>query len=138
MSFPFSASAWSKPERLRRFAAENLRGEVRHRLLAGETENAEHILLGDFLAAERDQLVEHRLGIAQAAIGALGNRVGRSRLERHLFVRRDVLQVIGDQVRGNAMEIEALAAAENGRQNFLRLGRGEDELHVRRRLLERF
>ena len=49
----------------------------------------------------------------------------------------DELQMFRDQVRRDAMEIEALAAAQDCRQNLLRLGRREDELHVRRRFLER-
>ena len=36
------------------------------------------------------------------------------------------------------MEVEALAATENCRQNLLRLGCRENELHVRRRFLEGF
>jgi hypothetical protein len=35
------------------------------------------------------------------------------------------------------LQVEALAAREDRRQHLLRIGRGEDELHVRRRLLER-
>ena len=50
----------------------------------------------------------------------------------------DELQMLRDQVRRDAVEIEALTAAQDRRQNFLRLGRGENEFHVRRRLLERF
>ena len=49
----------------------------------------------------------------------------------------DELQVIGDEICRDAMKIEALAAAEDCRQDLLRLGRREDELHVRRRFLER-
>ena len=36
------------------------------------------------------------------------------------------------------MEVEPLTTAENGGQNFLRLGRRENKFHVRRRLLQRF
>ena len=50
---------------------------------------------------------------------------------------RDELQMFRDQVCRNAMEIEALTAAQNGRQNLLRFGRRENEFHVRRRFLER-
>ena len=61
----------------------------------------------------------------------------RRRLERDLFLLGDELQMMRDQVRRDAMQIEALAAAQNCRQNFLRLGRREDELHVRRRFFQR-
>ena len=45
--------------------------------------------------------------------------------------------MIRDQVRGDTMEIETLAAAEDCRQNFLRFGRRENKFHVRRRFLQR-
>ena len=137
MSLPLAASAVQKLERFRGGAAQNFLGEIRDRLFAGESENAEHIRLLDFLAAKRDQLIEHRLGVAQSAIGASRDRVRRRRRERDLLVLRDELQMIGDQIRRNPMKIEALTAAQNCRQNFLRLGRGEDEFHMRRRFLER-
>lgn len=43
-----------------------------------------------------------------------------------------------DEGRGNTAQVEALAAARDGGGNFLRLGRGKDEFHMRRRFLERF
>ena len=49
----------------------------------------------------------------------------------------NVKKVFFDKLGRNAAEVETLATARDGRGNFLRLGRGEDELHMRRRLLER-
>ena len=40
--------------------------------------------------------------------------------------------------RGNPAQIKPLAAREDRRQNLFRVGRGEHELHVRGRLLQRF
>ena len=39
---------------------------------------------------------------------------------------------------GNPAQVKTLAARKDGRQDLLRVGRGEHELHVRRRLFERF
>ena len=39
---------------------------------------------------------------------------------------------------GDTRKVEPLAAREDGDRNLLRLGRREDELHMRRRLFERF
>ena len=39
---------------------------------------------------------------------------------------------------GNAAQIKTLATRKNGGQHFLRLGGGEDKLHVRGRFLQRF
>ena len=81
-------------------------------------------------------MIEHRLRVAQAAIGAARDGVGRSRIQFHLFLFRDELQVLRDQVGRNAVQIETLTTAQDRRKHFLRLGRGEDELHMRGRLLE--
>ena len=56
----------------------------------------------------------------------------------HFLLLRDLAEVLDDERRGNAAQVEALAARENRGQNFFRLGRGEHELHVRGRLFERF
>ena len=88
MSLPSSASAVQQLERFGRAALQNLLREPRDRLLAGEAEDVQHVLLQRCLAAERDQLIEHRLGIAQAAVRALRDRVRRRRLERHLLLAR--------------------------------------------------
>ena len=61
--------------------------------------------------------------------------MGRGRLERDLLLSGDELQMLRDQVRRDPVQIETLAAAQNCRQNFLRLGRGEDELHMLRAVL---
>src|SRR5690606_32351766 len=49
----------------------------------------------------------------------------------------DLLQPLGNDIVGNRPELEALAARNNRRQNLLRLGRREDELHMWRWLLQR-
>ena len=131
MSLPFSASAWSNSSGFGGFAAQNFLGETGDGLLAGESEDIQDIGLGDILAAKRDQLIEHRFRVAQAAIRAARDGMRRGRLERDLLLAGDELQMLRDQVRRDAVKIEALAAAQDGRQNLLRLGRGEDELHVR-------
>ena len=46
-------------------------------------------------------------------------------------------QVIGDDRQRDAAQVEALAAADDRGQYFVCLGRGKDELHVRRRLFQR-
>ena len=124
-------------ERFGRLAAQNFLGETRDRLFARETKDVEHVALRDRFAAKRDELIEHRLRIAQAAIRAARDRVSRRRLQLHLLLPGDELQMLRDQIRGNPMQIETLATAQNGRQHLLRLGRGKDELHVLGRLFER-
>jgi hypothetical protein len=48
----------------------------------------------------------------------------------------DVLEVRGDAVQGQALEVELQAARQDGHRQLLRVGGGEQELHVRRRLLQ--
>ena len=54
-----------------------------------------------------------------------------------LFRSADAAQM-GDQLVGlDAAQVEALAAGQDGDRNLADLGGGEDELRVRRRLLQR-
>ena len=46
-------------------------------------------------------------------------------------------EMFDDERSGDTTQIKALAAGENCRQNFLRVGGGEHELHMRRRFFER-
>ena len=65
------------------------------------------------------------------------SNVGSSRIECHFLLFRDVEEMPGDQLRGQPAQVEALATAQDRSWNFLRLGRGEEEFHVLRRLLQR-
>ena len=103
----------------------------------GETENIEHVGLVDRVAAEGDELVEHRLGVAHAAVGALGDGPGGGFFEGDAFLAGDVEQVLRNRFRRDRPQVEALAAGEDGGQDLVRLGGGEDEFHVRRWFFER-
>ena len=129
--------SWSKSSASAVSPRRDFVGEIGHGLFAGESEDVQHVGLRDRLAAKRDQLIEHRFRVAQSAVRAARDGVRRGRLERDLLLSGDELQMFRDQVRRNAMQIETLAAAEDGRQNLLRLGRGEDEFHVLGRFLQR-
>src|SRR3954470_19596704 len=63
--------------------------------------------------------------------------MGGGWIESDFFLARDELEMLRDQVRRDTMKIEALAPAQNRRQNFLGLGRRKNELHVRGRFFER-
>lgn len=89
------------------------------------------------IAAEGDELIEHRLGVAHAAIGTFGDGPGGGGIEGDVFESGDVLEVGGDGFRGDRAEVEALAAGEDGGEDLVRLGGGEDEFHMRRWFFER-
>ena len=89
-------------EGARRFARENISREPGYNFGTGESENLEDVLLGDLVPAERDELVEHGLGIAHAAFGASGDGVGSRFVESDAFVLCDVKKVLGDDFFGDA------------------------------------
>jgi hypothetical protein len=106
-------------------------------LFTGKSENIEDIVLSNFFSAKGNQLIEHRLCIAQAALRAARDRVRGSRFQSDLLLLRDELQVLRDEICRDAMQIEPLAAAQDGCQNFLRLGRSKNKFHVLGRLFQR-
>ena len=113
-------------------------GQRRDVIDRGETEDGKHVLLVHFVAAERNNLVEHGLGIAHATFGRARDDLGCRRVELHLFQFGDGQQMVGRHVIADGLEVEALAAADDRGRKFVRLGRGEEEFHVGRRLLEGF
>ena len=112
-------------------------GEREQLRLRGEAEHREHVRLDDGVAAKTNELIERALGVAHSAVRAARDGVERRLVNGHAFLACDLAQVIDDELDRNAAEIEPLAARENGGQHLLRLGRGEHELHMRRRLFER-
>ena len=59
------------------------------------------------------------------------------RLEGDPFGLQDVPHALGDQRHRQALQIELQAARQHGHRQLLRIGGREQELHVRRRLLQR-
>ena len=86
--------------------------------------------------AERHRLIEDREGVAHRAIGLLRNDMQAFIIDRNVFPRSDGPQVPDDIGNADAIEIVGLAAGEDGREDFVLLGGGEDENGVCRRFLE--
>ena len=124
--------------RVGRGRAQNLVREICNRLLAGESKNFQHVRFTDWVAAKCDELIEHRFRVAQPAFRAARDCVCGRPFERKLLLIGNKLKMLRDQIRRDAVKIEALAAAQDRRQDFLRLGRCKNELHMRRRLLQCF
>ena len=96
-----------------------------------------YLLVGDVALAEACRLVEDGEGIAHTAVCFLGDDSECLILVFHAFLLSYHLQV-GDGVsHGHALEVVNLASAQDGRQNLVLLGGGEDEDDVRWRLLQR-
>jgi hypothetical protein len=90
-----------------------------------QTEHRQHILLLNGLAAKTDQLIQRALRIAHSAIRTSRHSVQGPFRNRHALGLRDRLQVTHNQARGNPAQVEPLAARQNRRQDFLRVGGGE-------------
>src|SRR5262249_38277201 len=102
----------------RSFTSQNPPGKIDNRLFACESKNIEHIVLGNFLSAKRDELIEHRFRVAQTALGSTRNRMRGRRLKRDFLLFSYELKMLRDQVCRNTVEIKPLTAAQNGRENF--------------------
>src|SRR5437660_4023319 len=106
-------------------------------VFAAQYERVEPTALGNRFSAERNDVIKHRLRIAQAALCAACDRVCGRSLQRDLLFLRDELQVLRDQNCRDTMQIESLATAKDGWQNFLRLSRSKNKFHMVWRLFQR-
>ncbi len=123
-------------QRRRRIAAHDMLEEIDDPRPVGQPQHVVHGIGRDRAAAMGDRLVENRQRVAHRALRGTGDCCKRLRLDAHTFLLRDHRQM-GDQfVGGDAPEIEALAARQDGDRHLADLGRREDELHMLRRLLQ--
>ena len=89
-------------------------------------------------SARGDRLVEQRERVAHRALGGPRDQRQRVRARPATPSRRaDAGQMLGQRRRLDAPQLEALAARQDGDRDLADLGGGEDELRVRRRLLDR-
>ena len=122
------------PRAARAVAREQVAAKIGDGLRGGEAEDGEDVGFRDRFAAKGDELVEHRFGIAQPAFSSLCDGARGGRFQGNLLFPGDVLEVLGDQFRRDAPQIEALAAGKDGGEDFLDVGGGEDEFDVFGRL----
>ena len=117
------------------------RGDCRVRALeevpVDEAEDLDALRLVDLASRDRGGLVEQRQGVPEASLRRRREQPQRSRGRRDLLRLRDLLELRGDLLDGQRAEGEPLAARDDRRRDLVELGRGEDELGVLRRLLER-
>ena len=87
--------------------------------------------------AKNAQLLQRGERVAHAALGMARHDSQRLVVVIEALLLAHVCQAALDILVADAMEIEALAAREDGLQNLLRVGGAQHKDHVRRRLLER-
>ena len=86
---------------------------------------------------EGDHLVQQGLGVPHPSFGRPGDGVDRLGLHRHLFGLGDERKPLRDELGGNGLQIETLTAGNDGGQDLVDFGGGENELHVFGGLLHR-
>ena len=110
---------------------------LEQQLGVGGPEHLQHRVELDRAAAEGEELVERAEGVAEAAGSRTGDHRHGAVVDLDRLSAGDPDQHLGDLLERGALEVEALAAVGDRRHHLVRLGGGEDEDRVGRRLLER-
>ena len=97
----------------------------------------DHLFVRNLAAAEGDRLVEQREGVAHRAVGFLRDDVHGVLAHRNALFLSDGLHIAHHVVDADAVEVVGLAAREDGGQDLVLFGGGQDEDGVCRRFLER-
>jgi hypothetical protein len=84
-----------------------------------------------------DRLVEQREAIAHRAVGCARDQHHGLGRDLDLLLRGDAVEMCLQHIRRHAAQVEALAAREHRDRHLAQLRGGKDELHMRRRLLQR-
>ena len=98
---------------------------------------ADHVFILDVGAAECHCLVEDGQGVAHGAVGLGSNHVQGFVVDGHPLLAGDAPQVPHHVRNADPVEVVGLAAAQDGGQDLVLLGGGQDKDGVCRRLLQR-
>ena len=101
------------------------------------TEHRGHRLLRQLPATVGYGLIGQGQGVAHRTPCRLGQQAQRAALRRNVLAGQHLGEVFLHHVRCHRPQIELKTPAEHGRQHALRVGRGEHELQVLGRLLQR-
>ncbi len=102
-----------------------------------DAEHGDGVLLGDRRARIGDELLERAERVAERAVGVAGNETDGAGAHGQPLALGDAREHAADLLAGRPGEVEAVAAIDDGRRHLVRLGGGEHEDGLRRRLLER-
>ena len=118
-------------------ARENPRSHAEVGIVVEHIQRCGHLGSRQPLAAERDDLVEHRQRVAHASVGFLSDNMQRFVVIGNALLRGDVFQVTHAVLDADPVEIVNLAAGQNRRDDLVLLGRRQNEHGMRGRLLKR-
>ena len=97
----------------------------------------DHLLVSDVAHAEAGSLVEDREGIAHTSVSLFGYHGERLFFILYAFLLSHHLQVVDGIGYRHSLKVVNLASAQDGRQNLMLLGSGEDEDDMLRWLFQR-
>lgn len=117
-------------------ALQNVVNDAEIVVVVEHIEVVDDILVSDGLTGETHHLVEDGKGIAQGSVGFLCDDVQGFGFGADAFVRCHKGKVLGDVVDGDALEIVYLAARQDGGDDLVLLGGGEDEFGIRGRFFK--
>ncbi|VVD92244.1 hypothetical protein PNO31109_01673 [Pandoraea nosoerga] len=118
------------------FVLERVEQAHEHALVDGP-KHAAHGRLGERAGRIGDGLIGERERVAHAAARRLGEQAQRLWLVLDALFAENIRQMRHDMARRHLLQVELQAAREHGDWNLLRIGRRQNELDVRGRLLER-
>ena len=124
--------------------AENRPDEFLHLCGCGQTEQRERLRFRDFgrLAVsgseEGDHLVEQRLRVAHSAVRRACDDVNRRIGDLHAFGVCDEREAFRYEIGRNPLQVKALAAGNDGRQNLVDFGCRKDEFCMFGRFFDGF
>ena len=123
-------------ERLAGVAGKHGLQQIEDAAAIGKPEQPAHGLRLDLARAEGDGAVEDRQRVAHRAFRGARDQHQRRGIGLGIFLRDDAGEMLGKLFDLDALQVEALAARQHGHRHFARLGGGEDELHMLRRLFQ--
>ena len=127
-----------RADRVRRVSRKQRRSGVFEHGGGNRAERVQNVLLGYVVPRVGKALIGERKRVAHAAVRRAGDQPQSVRLDPCARLFEDRPEARDDVRDREPMEIKALTARYDRRRKLLRFGRGEDEQHVRGRLLERF
>ena len=111
---------------------------VEHLAVVQGTEHGAHVGGHDLAFTKRDGLVGEAHGIAHRTIGGTAQQPQRVVFERYVLDAQHMGQMLDHTLGGHVFQGELQAPRQNRCRKFLRVGGGQDELDVGRRLFQGF
>ena len=111
--------------------------QIDHTHAIGETQHLPDIFGAHRPGRMRDGLIEQRKGIAHRAFRRARDQCQRGRLDLDFLFCGDAFEMLHQERGIDAPQIEALATRQHRHRHLADFRRGENELGVRRRLLQR-